>query len=113
MSARQPRHSRSIAPAIVLSAMAALSGAQDARSLQEDAPPPALFGERVDVEVVNVDVVVTDRAGNRVTDLGRDDFELRIDGKPVAIEYFAAPGARPPVAPPPALAAESAAPIAI
>jgi VWFA-related protein len=56
--------------------------------------PPALFGERVDVEVVNVDVVVTDRDGHRVTDLERDEFELRIDGRPVAIEYFAAPRPR-------------------
>jgi VWFA-related protein len=69
-------------------------------------PPPALFGERVDVEVVNVDVVVTDRSGRRITDLSRDDFELRIDGQPVAIEYFAAPKASGAVeAEPPALEA--------
>ncbi len=58
-----------------------------------EGPPARLstFGERVDVEVVNIDVVVTDRDGTRVTDLGRDDFELRIDGRPVAIDYFAGP----------------------
>ena len=53
------------------------------------------FGERVDVEVVNVDVVVTDASGNRVTDLVREDFLLEVDGKVVPIDYFAAPGARP------------------
>ena len=61
-------------------------------------PPPAAtddFSERVDVEVVNVDVVVTDRAGQRILDLGRDDFELLVDGRPVGIEYFAAPRGAP------------------
>jgi VWFA-related protein len=53
------------------------------------------FGERVDVEVVNVDVIVTDASGNRVTDLVREDFLLEVDGKVVPIDYFAAPGARP------------------
>ena len=59
----------------------------------------AAFGERVEVEVVNVDVVVTDRSGRRITDLLREDFRLEVDGKPVAIDYFAAPGARPAAAP--------------
>jgi VWFA-related protein len=49
------------------------------------------LSEQVDVEVVNVDVVVVDRDGERVTDLSRDEFELEVDGRPVAIEYFAAP----------------------
>jgi len=68
-------------------------------------PPPDVttpYGERVEVEVVNVDVVVTDRDGRRVTGLARGDFELRVDGKPLAIEYFSAPpgAARPrPAAP--------------
>ena len=61
-------------------------------------PPPAAtddFSERVDVEVVNVDVVVSDRAGKRILDLGRDDFELLVDGRAVQIEYFAAPRGAP------------------
>jgi VWFA-related protein len=53
----------------------------------------ARFGERVDVEVVNVDVVVTNREGRPILDLGPDDFQLRVDGKLVAIQYFAAPAA--------------------
>ena len=40
---------------------------------------------------MNVDVVVTDKAKRRILDLGRDDFELLVDGRPVAIEYFAGP----------------------
>lgn len=59
------------------------------------AEPPAGFGERVEVEVVNVDVVVTDAGGERITDLQREDFRIEVDGKPVPIDYFSAPGSRP------------------
>ncbi len=38
--------------------------------------------------MVNVEVVVTDRDGNRVTGLGPEDFRLRVDGEPVAVDYF-------------------------
>ncbi len=58
---------------------------------EEPAVPAEPFAERVEVEVVSVDVIVTDPDGGRVVDLGRDDFELRVDGQPVAIDYFAAP----------------------
>lgn len=64
---------------------------------------PEPFTERVEVEVVSVDVIVTDRNQGRVLDLGQDDFELLVDGRAVPIEYFAAP--RGPL--PPALTAES------
>ena len=53
---------------------------------QED--PPSIFGEEIDVRVINVEVVVTDGKGNRVTDLKPGDFRLKVDGKPVPIEYF-------------------------
>jgi VWFA-related protein len=56
-------------------------------------PPPApvalpTFSESVEVRVLNLDVDVTDSKGNPVTDLKRDDFVLKIGGKPVPIEYF-------------------------
>lgn len=85
-------------PALVL---ALLCGAAAAQS---PAPATPRFGERVEVDVVNVDVLVTDRDGRPVTDLGRDDFELRIDGVPVPIEYFAAPEAEAAVPADPLLA---------
>jgi VWFA-related protein len=44
--------------------------------------------EAIDVTVVNVDVIVTDRHGNRVKGLTRDDFEVLEDGKPQAISNF-------------------------
>lgn len=52
--------------------------------------PPAFTGETVNVNVINVDAFVTDRDGNRVTGLTRDDFQLFDDGKPVEIAYFEA-----------------------
>jgi VWFA-related protein len=66
---------------LILAALALTPGARAA-----DEPP--LFGESIDVRVVNVEAVVTDRAGHRVTGLKPGDFRLRIDGKEVPIEYF-------------------------
>ena len=48
------------------------------------------FLESVDVEVVEVDVVVTDRKGRPVPGLDREDFELYADGERVSISNFAA-----------------------
>ncbi len=87
-------------PSRDLAFLALLSVALPSALAAQETPPQAAFDERVDVEVVNVDVVVTDRSGRRVTDLGKSDFELRVDGEPVAIEYFAAPErVPPPIAP--------------
>ncbi len=48
-------------------------------------PPPVFRGG---VNFVRVDVIVTDRQGNTVTDLTRDDFEISEDGKPQTVELF-------------------------
>ena len=48
------------------------------------------FGEAIDVNVVNVDVYVTDKNGRPVTGLRKEDFELREDGKRVEITNFEA-----------------------
>jgi VWFA-related protein len=47
------------------------------------------FSESIEVRVLNLDVDVTDAAGNPVTDLKKDDFTVKIGGKPVPIDYFA------------------------
>jgi len=44
--------------------------------------------ESVDVNLVNVDVYVTDNDGKRVTDLAISDFEIYEDGRPVPITNF-------------------------
>lgn len=47
-----------------------------------------IYGESVDVNVVNVEVYVTDKDGKRVRGLTQDDFVLQVDKKPVAITNF-------------------------
>ena len=44
--------------------------------------------ETIDVRVINVDVVVTDRRGNPVTGLKKDDFQIFENGVPKAITNF-------------------------
>jgi VWFA-related protein len=44
---------------------------------------------RAGVDVTTFGVTVTDRKGNIVTDLSRDDFQIIEDGKPQTIQYFA------------------------
>jgi VWFA-related protein len=47
-----------------------------------------LFVDTVNVNVVNVDVYVTDKKGNRVNGLTKNDFELFEDNRPVAVTNF-------------------------
>lgn len=51
-------------------------------------PPAAPYVEKIDVRVINVDVVVTDKKGNRITGLTKDDFEIYENGVPKAISNF-------------------------
>lgn len=55
---------------------------------QEPAAPPPIFGESIDVRVINLEVVVTDREGLPVAGLTPADFELTVDGTEVPIGYF-------------------------
>ena len=90
---------------------AAWQQAQQPRQPTGSEPPADIFGEQIDVRVVNVEVVVTDKQGNRVSGLTPGDFRLRVDGKEVPIEYFSevrggqaiAPGASESGAPVPGL----------
>ena len=73
-------------------------------AVAEDTLEPQLFEDAVEVRVVEVEVWVQERNGTPVTTLGREDFELLVDGEPRKIEYFeaAAPVAspRPDIEPP-------------
>lgn len=69
-----------------------------------------LFFDAVDVSVVNIEVLVSDKAGNPVTGLGREDFVLTEDGEEVELSNFfevvsgqavAAPGSPADVSAPP------------
>ena len=68
--------------AVVLAAVPAV--AQEPPAEQ----PSGVFGEQIEVRVVNVEAVVTDKQGNRVQGLKPTDFRLKVDGKTVPIEYF-------------------------
>ncbi len=50
--------------------------------------PDSIFVDRVDVNVINVEVFVTDKKGQRITGLGPDDFEIFEDGRSVEISNF-------------------------
>ncbi len=62
-----------------------------AMGAQEPAPslPAAEFGASIDVRTVNVEVVVTDRKGERIQGLKASDFRLTVDGRPVPLDDFA------------------------
>ncbi|MEO8196435.1 MAG: VWA domain-containing protein [Thermoanaerobaculia bacterium] len=81
------------AAATVPAKTAAAAAAPAAVAAQSEAPPaPAIgagdFFESIDVSVVNLDVYVTDKKGNRVNGLTRNDFEIFEDKKPMAITNF-------------------------
>jgi len=56
-----------------------------------DAPPaPLTTGVRAAVEVTAMDLdVIATKDGRPVTDLTKEDFVVRVDGKPIPIDYFA------------------------
>ncbi len=73
-------------PSLITCALALAAALYGQGSDESDAGE--VFFERLDVNVVNVEVYVTDKKGNRVTGLTKDDFELEVARNPVAITYF-------------------------
>ena len=73
---------------LALAAAASLS----AQEKPPVSPPPAAgmppVAESVEVSVTNIEVVVTDSKGNRVTGLTKDDFQVLQDGIPQTITNF-------------------------
>lgn len=59
-------------------------------------PAPTGYVLRFDVDLVQVDVVVTDSHGNHIPSLTADDFEVSQDGKPQKITHFSYVGGDPP-----------------
>ena len=103
------------AVAALTAAALATGTAPPARSQDAGAPPAGeesvegQFFEAIDVSVVNVDVFVTDRRGNRIRGLTVDDFELLEDGKPIQItNFYAVDEGRPLLAGPGTAGAEAA-----
>ncbi|MCG8458282.1 MAG: VWA domain-containing protein, partial [Holophagales bacterium] len=75
-----------LALAVLLAAM--LAAAPALLWAQEDGEKEDFYVETVSVNVVNVEVHVTDKKGNRITGLTRDDFVLTVDKQPTAITNF-------------------------
>lgn len=88
----------------------ALALAAPPLAAQDDRGDLARFFEAIDVRVVELEVVVLDRDGLPVAGLGRDDFEVAADGRPVPIAHFAAHSETGPASAPPPSAGEQAAP---
>ncbi|HEY1250262.1 MAG TPA: VWA domain-containing protein [Thermoanaerobaculia bacterium] len=79
------------AAALAATAIAQQPQAQPPQDPQAQAPAPVsnpTFSESVEVRVLDLDVDVTDSKGQPVKDLTRDDFTVKIGGKPVNIDYF-------------------------
>jgi VWFA-related protein len=75
-----------LAPAALLLALVCATLA--AAATAQDAVPANIFLDRVEVDVVNLEVVVTDGRGNPVHGLTRDDFEVYEDGERVRLTNF-------------------------
>jgi len=52
------------------------------------APSRPVFQEQIEVHILNVDVAVTDRKGEPIYGLDKDDFTVTVDGKSVPLENF-------------------------
>ncbi len=50
--------------------------------------PRGSFGDAIEVRLIDVEVVVTDREGQRVPGLTREDFTLHVGGQEVPITFF-------------------------
>ncbi len=73
---------------VLLSASGAISAAVAQENPGDGSKAPRFFTESLDVRVVNVEVFVTDRSGNPVEGLTREDFDLRVGGKTIPISNF-------------------------
>lgn len=85
------RHPAAFA-ALALSALLLAASGLGAQTPDSQATPAivpgSLFGETVEVRVINVEVVVTDKQGLPVTGLQAADFSLKVDGEEAPIQYF-------------------------
>lgn len=77
-------------PHLLLCVSLLLAVAASSLLAQKTDPAPPQFGDVVDVNVVNVDVYVTDKDGKPVPGLDKRDFELYEDGKRVEVTNFEA-----------------------
>jgi VWFA-related protein len=94
-----------------LAALLLTTALAQANAFAQNAPPasqPPNTAIRVDVNLVQVDAVVTDSRNRRVADLQASDFELLQDGKPQTITNFSYLATKPPATTPRTAAAKPA-----
>lgn len=85
---------RILLPRTILGSFAlACGGVLCGQTTTADDPVAATIVDTVDVELVNVEVVVTDREGRPIPGLTREDFEVVDGGQAAVISHFAALGA--------------------
>ena len=71
---------------MALAAVITACGLGSAALAQQEQPPAeGQFEGRVDVNEVLLDVLVTDSRGNVIVGLGKDDFVVKENGKPVSL----------------------------
>lgn len=83
-----------ISAASFAAGLCALSTPCPAQEQGEPDLPAATVAEQVTVNIVNIDVHVTNRRGQPVADLAASDFEVYEDGVPVEITNFLSAAAR-------------------
>jgi VWFA-related protein len=82
------RFSRLTAVVTAWAIAAAPAFAQQQKQQSQQATEIPKLVENIDVRVINVDVVVTDRKGTPVTGLTKDDFEIYENGQPKLVTNF-------------------------
>jgi len=80
----------SVCPLVFSCVLLASEPAAAAAAARRVANNPGTLGASVEVNIVNVEVYVTDAGGKPVTGLRERDFDLREDGRKVSISHFAA-----------------------
>jgi VWFA-related protein len=73
-------------PAAVLAAKPATP--EQPSAVKQSAQDQGAFFESVNVDIINVEVYVTDKQGKVVSGLGKDNFQVFEDGRPVTITNF-------------------------
>ena len=84
---QKKRTERSLVAVTLASLIIGLVAAAGAQPTLDDLPLSA-FGDEITVRVINLEVVVTDRKGERVSGLRPEEFRLRVDGQETPIEFF-------------------------
>lgn len=84
---RRPRSDQWMVKAMKRILGVLLAAVAAAVAAQEQGIPT--FREAVEVRVMDLDVAVTDSKGRPVPDLKQQEFSVKVDGKPMPIDYFA------------------------